>query len=49
MCGWVCTGQGPVVVSCEHSNKPFSFMKGIEFLNYLNDCYLLSKFLELLG
>jgi hypothetical protein len=32
-----------MVGSCEHGNEPSDFMKGREFLNQVNDYYLLKK------
>jgi hypothetical protein len=30
--------SSPVASSCENDNKPSGFLKGREFLGYLNDC-----------
>jgi hypothetical protein len=35
------SGQGPVAVPCEHCNEPSGSIKGGEFLDQLNDYYLL--------
>jgi len=42
---WIHLAQdrGPMVGSCEHGNEPSDFMKGREFLNQVNDYYLLKK------
>lgn len=35
--------QGQVVVSCKHSNEPWSSIKQREFLDYLRNYWLLKK------
>jgi hypothetical protein len=35
--------QGPVAGSYEHGNEPSGSIKGGEFLDWLNDYYLLNK------
>jgi hypothetical protein len=32
------SGQGLLMVSCEHGNEPSGYMKGGEFLDQLSDC-----------
>jgi hypothetical protein len=35
------SGQKPVACSCEHSNEPSDYMKGVQFINQPSDCQLL--------
>jgi hypothetical protein len=35
--------KGPVAGICEQSSKPPGYIKGEEFIYYLNDCQLLKK------
>jgi len=37
------SGQGPMMGSCEHGNKPSGSIKRGEFLDYLSDCWLLKE------
>jgi hypothetical protein len=37
------SGRGPVAGSCEHGNETASAIKGGEFLDQLNNYYLLNK------
>lgn len=34
----VCCGYGPVAGHCEHGNIPSGFLKGLEYLDNLNNC-----------
>jgi hypothetical protein len=36
-----CTGQGSEAGSCDYDNKPSGSIKGVEFLNWLRDDWLL--------